>query len=148
MVGHCLTGIPGPPETADRFASRSWKVLDVKRKEGLELVQVNVLLLLVDVPQQRSTCPLRSHKGIFAAYGVEITAPQQRVVLVLSDERQYLHGQGIAHMQRPGLQALHIQPTFDVSQDPSLRHQQMSGCRIAGQGVQPTGQPGIFIGKQ
>ncbi|MNP10816.1 hypothetical protein D3C76_1029790 [compost metagenome] len=148
MVGHCLTGIPGPPETADRLASRRRKVFGVEREEGFELVQMNIFLLLIDVPQHWPPCPLRADKGIFAAYGVEITAPEQMVVLVLSDERQYLHGQGIAYMQRPDLQVLHIQPALDIPQDAPLRHQQMSGRRIAGQCVQPTGQAGIFIGKQ
>ncbi|MNF94210.1 hypothetical protein D3C84_769140 [compost metagenome] len=109
---------------------------------------MDILFLLIDMPEQRPTRPLRTDEGIFAAHGVEITAPQQLVILVLTDKRQHLHGHGFAHVQRAGLQIVHAQPALDIAEHPPLGHQHMSGRRIAGQRIQPTGQPGVFVGKQ
>ncbi|MNV16020.1 hypothetical protein D3C71_1067720 [compost metagenome] len=86
---------------------------------------MDVFFLLIDVPKQRPARPLGANKRIFTAYGVEITTPQQQVVLILSDERQHLHGQGIAHMQRAGLQIAHAEPALDIAEHPPFRDQQM-----------------------
>ncbi|MCY1178516.1 hypothetical protein D9M73_188680 [compost metagenome] len=107
-----------------------------------------IFFLPVDVPEKWPARPLSAHKGIFATHGIEIAAPQQAVVLVLADEWQHLHGQGVTHMHGTGRQPLHTEPTLDVAENPPFRHQQMSGSRIAGHCIEPTGQPGVFVGKQ
>ncbi|MNJ79490.1 hypothetical protein D3C77_775330 [compost metagenome] len=57
------------------------------REKRFELFPMGILVLHVDVPQHRLPGPLRAHERVFAAHGVEITAPQQPVVVVLADER-------------------------------------------------------------
>ncbi|MNU06994.1 hypothetical protein D3C72_2523910 [compost metagenome] len=54
---------------------------------------MGALLLLVDVPEQRPTGPLRADERILAAHGIEIAAPEQPVVILLTDKRQHLDGQ-------------------------------------------------------
>ncbi|MNG40273.1 hypothetical protein D3C84_1287830 [compost metagenome] len=54
---------------------------------------MDVFVLLIDVPEQWPASPLGADKGILTAHGIEIAAPEQVIVLILSDERQHLHGQ-------------------------------------------------------
>ncbi|MNE77052.1 hypothetical protein D3C80_1733350 [compost metagenome] len=132
VVGHFLTGVPRPPETADRLPCRRRQALRVQLKKGFELIQVNVFLLLIDMPQQRAPCPLGADKGIFAAHGIEIATPEQPVILVLPDEGQHLHGQGVTHMQVTRHQLIDSEPARDVAEYSSLGHQQMCVRRIGG----------------
>lgn len=54
---------------------------------------MRVVFLLVDVPEHRLPRPLRTHERVLAAYDVEIAAPEQLVVKLLTDERQDLNRQ-------------------------------------------------------
>lgn len=119
VTRHIMPRIPRTPKTADRLAGRLGQAFRVQRQEGVELVQVDVFVLLIDVPEQRPPCPLCADKGIFTAHGVEIATPKHVIVLILSDERQDLYGQLISHMQRTGSQSVDAQPTFDIPENPA-----------------------------
>ncbi|MNI82844.1 hypothetical protein D3C73_1395990 [compost metagenome] len=100
------------------------------------------------MPEQRPPRPLRPNERVFAAHRVEITAPQQSVILILADEWQYLHGEGLAHMHSTRCQALDPEPTLDIAQNPPFRHQQVRRQVACRHHVQPTGQPRVLVGKQ
>ena len=67
-----MTGIPCVPKTVDRLAGRLGQAFCVQREERIELVQVDIFLLLIDMPEHRPTCPLGANEGVFTAHGIEI----------------------------------------------------------------------------
>jgi len=109
---------------------------------------MDVIVLLIDVPEHRPPRPLRANERVFTAHRVEIAAPQQMVVLVLPDERQHLHRERIAHVNRADRQGFHLQPARHIAENPPFRNHQVSRPCIGRQHIQPTGQPGVFISKQ
>ena len=61
------------------------QVLPFVRQERIELVQVDVFVLPIDVPQQRAPGPLGAHERVFTAHEVDVASPQQVVKIALAE---------------------------------------------------------------
>ena len=57
-------------------------------EEGVELGAVRVVVLRVDLPDERRAGPERAHQRVFAAHEVEVAAPEQAVEVGLREPRQ------------------------------------------------------------
>ena len=84
---------PGVPERLDRLEGCRVEAGAIARQELVQLDAVGVVRLRIDVPDERSSRPLRANERILAADEVEIALPQQAVVGVLVDERNRGHRQ-------------------------------------------------------
>ena len=61
---------------------------------------------------------------------------------------EFPHGQGVALMDVPHRQAFDTEPMLYITEDAPFRHQEMSGVPVGRKCIQPTGQPGVFVGEQ
>ncbi|MCY1424411.1 hypothetical protein D9M71_401550 [compost metagenome] len=118
------------------------------REERFEFFPVGVLLLDIDMPEQRAPCPLRANERVFTAHGIEVAAPQQLIVVILTDKRQDLHGQGATPCQLARLQVTVAQPGLHIPQNTPLGHQQMVVTSVGGQRIEPAGQARVLVGEQ
>src|SRR5690606_21713457 len=84
-----FTSVPGQPETRQirQGGALPWRGRSALRavdvQKGPQLRQMRLLLLPIDMPQQRPCRPLRPHKGVLSPDQVEIAGSQQPVVLIL-----------------------------------------------------------------
>ena len=92
-------------------------------QKRLKLIQMNIVFLTVDMPQHRPGRPLGPDKGILAAHRVEVTAPEQAIVVILRDKRQHLQGQRATHLYHSRRHLLQVQPAQYIRKYPPLRHQ-------------------------
>ena len=63
------------------------------RQEGIEFDEMRVFGLRIDLPDERSLCPLGSNERILASYKIDVARPQQSVVVRLRKKRHGMHSQ-------------------------------------------------------
>ena len=85
---------------------------------------MRIIGLLINMPKQKPPGPLRTHKRVFSAHGIEITTPQQLVVLLLRQKRQHLNMQLTSLAHSTNLQSWATQPSVQIIEDTAFGHQQ------------------------
>lgn len=108
---------------------------------------MRALLLPIDMPEQGPCRPLRADERVLAAHGIEITAPQQPVVVGLRHEGQHLQMQ-IATLASVARCRQRPEPGLYIGKNASLRYQQLCGLLSGGKNIQPLAQTSIFIGEE
>lgn len=135
--------VPGQKEGAPGFGPRCRLAGEKKVEKGRKLVQMSILSLSVDLPEEGAAGPLGTHEGVLTAYKIEVTAAQQGVVIVLPEKGNRLGTQGAAF---PYVAIANM--GAHRGKRLSRRHQQAHWPCPGGQRVEQGGDRGALVTEQ
>src|SRR5579871_4719392 len=85
--GCSVHAIPGMPQSAKTLRSPRIEAAAIEVEKSIELGPVRAMVLGIDMPDKRTSGPLRPDKGILTADEVDVAGPQQFVVALLRKKR-------------------------------------------------------------